>query len=130
VSFSFNETLVTTKDIVRAALGDTDEASALRSDEAILATLAMFDEASSPINATIGFLALSLANEYRRRVSSFSESGGISVSWADRVKGWDQLARDIHDRKVSFDPATIGGATWMAPVDLNLDILEPSLARW
>jgi hypothetical protein len=85
----------------------------------------MFAAASTPLDATIGFLAMSLANEYRRRVSSFSESGGISVSWADRVKGWDQLARDIRAGKIGFDPSTIGGASWMVPVDFNLDIYEP-----
>lgn len=131
MSFSFDETLPTTKDRVRAVIGDTNSAAPLRSDEAIAATLALYAGTASPVTDTVAFLALSLANEYRTRPDRVALADGSSYSWADRVKGWDQLARDIRAGKVAFD-AVIASATsessslWGAPVNYTTDVLEPA----
>jgi hypothetical protein len=128
VSFSYSESLGTTTDKVRAILGDI-ASPGLRSDEAILATALLFADSPSPLTETVSWLALSLANEYRTRPDRFSEQGGISVSWSDRVKGWDQLVRDIRAGKVSFDPAVVvlaGASSWQAPVAVSTDSLEPA----
>lgn len=94
---TFDLTLPTIKDRMRAALGDRDVPDgALRQDEEYYAQLAISgDEALAT-----AVMAEGLAVEYARRVDAFSESGGISVRWGERVKTWLALAKAIRDSYV------------------------------
>ena len=75
---------------VRAAIGDRDVPdNALRSDEEIDATIAL--SGGDELLAT-AILAEGLAAEYAQRVDAYSESGGISVRWSERVKTWLAIA--------------------------------------
>lgn len=44
--------------------------------------------------AGLSFLANMLVSTYSQRPDSFSESGGASVSWTERIKTW----RDVADK--------------------------------
>lgn len=129
MTWTYAEGMATTKDVVREAIGDTNAAAPLRSDERISATIVRFASASRPIDSTVAFLVSGLANEYRTRPSSFSESGGVSVSWADRVRGWDALVRSLAKGEITFEAgdAPIAGG-FAAPFDLTFDIYTPTLA--
>jgi hypothetical protein len=89
---TFALTLDTAKDRMRAALGDRDvPENALRQDEEFYAQLAISgDEA-----VATAVMAEGLAAEYAQSPDSFSESGGISVRWSERVKTWLALAAGI-----------------------------------
>jgi hypothetical protein len=84
--FSFDPTLPTARDRIRHLLGDTDAAQPLLADETIDAAVAQSGE--SLATAT---LAEGLAADYARRPSSFGTTG-LSVSWANRVPTWLELA--------------------------------------
>lgn len=92
---TFDLTLSTPTDRMRAAVGDRDVPdNALRADEEYEATYAL---AGGDERLAIAIVAEGLAAEYCQRVDSFSESGGISVRWGDRVKTWLALASGIRD---------------------------------
>jgi hypothetical protein len=98
MSATFDNTLSRTLDQMRAALGDRDVPdNALRQDEEYAAQLAISGDAA----LATAVMAEGLAAEYARRVDSFSESGGISVRWGERVKTWLALAKSIRDGSVT-----------------------------
>jgi len=98
---SFSTGLETATDRMRAALGDRDCTHPLRQDEEYEANLAL---AGDELLAT-AVMAEGLAAEFAQRVDAYSESGGISVRWSERVKTWLALAKGIRDGLA----AAIGG---------------------
>lgn len=102
MSFSFDDALITALDRVRDAIGDRDATDPLRSDEQIeqmlinagtTATATTID--SDAENAAVAILAGGLYREFARKPSSFSKSGGISISWGNRVAAWKSLAEGV-----------------------------------
>lgn len=89
---TFDETLPTAKDRLRRAVGDTAVPDgALRQDEEIFSVLALYpDEAVAQ-----AAIAEGLAVEFAQKPDSFSESGGVSVRWGERVKTWLALAATL-----------------------------------
>lgn len=101
MTFSYDPTLTTALDRVRHAIGDTDANAPLRQDDTIAAVL---DGVGGSETATVATtaetlaiidLASALAVEFARKPDSFSKSGGISVSWRERVKAWQTLASTL-----------------------------------
>jgi hypothetical protein len=91
---TYDQGLPTAKDRARFAVADLDVPdNALRQDENYYAVLALAGDE----RLGIALMAESLAAEFAQRVDSFSESGGISVRWSERVKTWLALAKTIRD---------------------------------
>lgn len=101
---SFSPTLDTAKDRMRDALGDRDVPDgALRQDEEYVARLSL---AGSEALATAQ-MAIGLASEFAQKPDSYSESGGISVRWSERIKTWLALADTL--QKALATTAGAGG---------------------
>jgi hypothetical protein len=115
--FSYDNTLFTALDRVRHALGDTDIDAPLRDDDTIEAVLIL---AGGTPDATVVTeaetiaiidLASALAVEYARKPDSYSKSGGISVTWRERVKAWQTLASTLRTSLVTTISVTEAAAT-------------------
>jgi len=92
LTYTFDPTKQTPKDRVRAAIGDRGPDDWQRSDEEIVATVDL--EGGDEILAT-AVLCEELAAEYAKRIDSYSESGGISVRWGERIRTWLALAENL-----------------------------------
>lgn len=101
LTYTFDPSLALPRDRVRAAIGDRDMADPLRSDQEVDATVAFCGEDELLATAV---LAEGLAAEYARRVDSYSESGGISVRWGERIRTWLVLAENL---RAAINAATI-----------------------
>jgi len=77
MAFTYDETLSTARDRVRFALGDTNEATPLLTDETIDARLAISTEAE-----TVAFLASGLAVQLGRQPERVTLPNGLSVSYS------------------------------------------------
>jgi hypothetical protein len=89
---SYDDSLSADLDKARALLGDTtnDAATELVTDDHIDAALALYAFAGG-----VAFLASELAARFAQKPGSVSLPGGLSVSWADRVKTWLALAAQM-----------------------------------
>lgn len=89
---SYDETLGTDLDKARALLGDTsdDSDTELLTDDHIEAVLTLY-----AFNGGVAFLARELAARFAQKPGSVSLPGGLSVSWAERVKTWLALATQM-----------------------------------
>ena len=89
---TYNPDLVTALDRVRFAVGDTDvEAdAAIKPDEEYLAVIAAED--TEP--GAIATMATALAAQVMQDPDSYSESGGISLKWSERIKTWLKIAEN------------------------------------
>ena len=92
LTYTFDPLLGTPTDRVRAAIGDRGPDDWQRSDEEIVATVDL--EGGDEILAT-AVLCEELAAEYAKRIDSYSESGGISVRWGERIRTWLALAENL-----------------------------------
>lgn len=95
MSATFDPTLPTHKDHIRLLLGDIHNSgtagvveNALREDEVIEALLTQCS-----FSETVARLADSLVAEFGQRPDSYSESGGLSIKWSERVQTWKELAQ-------------------------------------
>lgn len=88
----YDDTLPTDLDYARFLLGDTsnDAATELLSDAHIEAVLSRFT-----VNLAVGFMATGLAARFAQQPGSVSLPSGLSVSWAERVKYWKDLAAQM-----------------------------------
>lgn len=94
---SYDNSLATVLDRIRFTLGDTDvdpETNALKPDEEYLAVIA----ATASEEEAIALMAEALATQIMQDPDSYSESGGISVSWTQRIKTWLALADQYRTR--------------------------------
>lgn len=98
---TYDEDLLTALDRTRFTLGDTvvgldDDGNeqALKQDEEYLAVIAASDSESE----AIAIMAEALATQVMQDPDSYSESGGISVSWSSRIKTWLTLAEQYRSR--------------------------------
>lgn len=99
---SFSDTLETQLDQARFLLGDTtnDPSTELLTDDHIDAVLALY-----AFNPAVAFMAEGLAARFAQKVSSVGLPGGLSASWAERVKNWKDIAAQMRAGGV-----TSGGA--------------------
>lgn len=89
--FTYDSSLPTARDRMRAAVGDTDASNPLRYDETYDELLTYYeDEATATAK-----LARSLASQFARMPSSVSIPGGPSVSYGDRVRTLLDTAKSI-----------------------------------
>lgn len=118
MSATYNDTLPTDRDRVRAIIGATDvssEAAALVSDEHIDAVL----DWKQSLDGAVSFIAGELASQYAQQPGSVRLPSGLAVSWSDRVKRWSELAAS----------AASGGITNTASVTQVPVIYNPIAVR-
>lgn len=103
---TYNETLPTDLDKIRAILGDTDTTDAEHSDEHISAVLSI----QGSMNAAISFLANELVARYASMPIKWS-SDGTSMDYSNRLQVWKEIAssaRSDAGQSLTFVPATYG----------------------
>lgn len=98
---TYDPNLSTTTDQIRLYLGDTDIASAIFSNEEIVAIYAMEKTTLSAAAA----LASSAAARYARRVSTSID--GLSVQYSDMAKGFAALATRLR-QQMTEGPGGLG----------------------
>jgi hypothetical protein len=91
VTATFDPTLVTAKDRLRAALGDRDMTAPLRTDEEYWAQLALTPDE----RLATAVMAEGLAAEYAFQPTTVSNENG-TVSWAGRITAWQALAARLY----------------------------------
>lgn len=93
---TYNPELETALDRVRFAVGDTtvEDDAAIKPDEEYLAVIA----AEETEQAAIATMATALAAQVMQDPDSYSESGGISITWKDRIKTWLDIAKTASER--------------------------------
>lgn len=93
---TYNPDLLTALYRVRFAVGDTTVAddAAIKPDEEYLAVIAAEDSEE----AAVATMATALAAQVMQDPDSYSESGGISLTWKDRIKTWLSIAKDATAR--------------------------------
>ena len=89
---SYDDTLPTDLDKIRALLGDTsnDAATELLTDDHIEAMLSLYS-----FNAATATMAMSLAARFAQEPDRVTLPSGLSVSWSERVKYWLSLASQM-----------------------------------
>lgn len=83
---SFDPTLATDRDFARHVLGDTGT-NAFLPDETYDALLARFD-----LKGAIQSAAGALVAKYQNAPDHISESGGVTLTWKQRLEAWKKLA--------------------------------------
>jgi hypothetical protein len=126
---TYDQTLPAALDRVRFTVGDTivgldtqGNEQAIKPDEEYLAIL---DAAASESEA-IALVAEALATQMMQDPDSYSESGGISVSWSSRIKTWLALAESYRAR--SSVAVSSYGATMSHKPNRDCD-LDPEYRR-
>lgn len=92
---TFDASLGSLTDHIRLALGDTDTDAPLLQDETIAAKLAAL-----PYCEALAQLADGLATEFAQRPDQYEESGGVQITWSERVTAWQKLAADARAGKI------------------------------
>lgn len=136
---TYSPALATPLDRIRFTLGDTDvsvdetsgESNALKPDEEYLAVIALYsneDEATAT-------MAEALAAQVAQDPSSYSEGGGISLSWNERIRTWLAIAERLRTKLALAASATAsGGSVSVRPSRWGDDRLgeyeAPRFNRW
>jgi len=104
----FDPTLSTLKDHVRLALGDfhSEEISTLvenplLQDEVINAKLTAFGYAEA-----LAQLAEALIAQHGQKPDQYSESGGVTIKWGERVASWKLIADNARAGKIKVPSTT------------------------
>lgn len=92
---TFNPALTTNRDHIRLALGDTDTAAPLVDDATIDAMLARFGYLE-----VLAQLAGSLVTQFGQRPDEYGESGGVKMTWKERIQAWRDLASAARSGKI------------------------------
>lgn len=115
-TYSYDDTLPTEMDDVRARLGVTDisrsAASALISDEHIISVIA----AQGSIGRAVAYLARELALRFAQQIGRVTLPNGLSVAWPDRVAAWWALATDSTATNAASGGVVSGQLTTIAPI--------------
>lgn len=99
---TYDPTHLSVLDRVRFAVGDTDvsvdedsgESNALKPDAEYLAAI----DRNDIEQGAIAEMARALAAQVMQEPDKYSEAGGISLSWSDRIKTWLALADNADAR--------------------------------
>lgn len=101
---TYDQDLPAALDRVRFQVGDTvvgpdDDGveQALKPDEEYLAVIAL----TSSESEAIAVMAEALATQVMQDPDSYSESGGISVSWSNRIRTWMSIAEAYRARALT-----------------------------
>lgn len=112
---TFDISLASKRDHIRLALGDIDASSPLLVDETIDAKLSAFSYLEA-----LAQLAEALVAQFGQRPDEYSESGGLSIKWGERIAAWRKLAEDARSGKIEA-PTTAKTQRYGAAVkQLNL----------
>lgn len=89
---SFDATLPTDRDTVRALLGDTSGSGAteLVTDAYIDALLLLYS-----VTDTVAFIATGLAVRYAQQPTDITMPSGVRISWGKRIASWESLAAQM-----------------------------------
>jgi hypothetical protein len=98
---TFNPTLPTLKDHVRLAVGDTDTGAAMLADETITALLA-----AHTYPEALALCCDALVSLYGQRPSEYAESGGVKITWGERIEAWKDLAKRARAGKIATPTST------------------------
>lgn len=100
-SGTYDPTLAAALDRVRFAVGDTDveDDAAIKPDEEYLAVIA----AQETETGAIAEMARALATQVMQDPDSYSETGGISIKWSERIKTWMAIYENMTARTASVD---------------------------
>lgn len=124
VTGTFDPSLATPKDHIRLILGDTDEAHPLLADETIEGMLS-----AHPYGEALAQLAESLIAEYGQRPSEYGESGGVRLTWGDRVSAWRRIADDARAGKIQPPTSTRPARSGMAIQETAIQAQTPRTRR-
>jgi hypothetical protein len=104
----FDPSLPTLKDHVRLALGDKHDqptigvvSDALLQDAVIEAKITAVGYVQA-----LAELAEALASQYAQMPDQYSESGGLTLRWGERVSAWHALAAAARGGKIAIPGAT------------------------
>ena len=86
-TYTYDETLSSDRDVIRATLGDTDMSRPLLSDEHIAAV----QSRRTTVAATIAALASELVTRFALQPVRW-EADGLKVDYGERLSVWRQLA--------------------------------------
>ena len=100
MSASYSDDLTIGLNRARFLLGDTDTTTALLQDAAILAMLASFD-----YNEAVAQLAMGLASDAAQDPDSYEADGGLKLVFAQKIKTWQALAKDLRQNTQVTAPA-------------------------
>lgn len=89
MGFSYDAALVTARDRLRFAVGDTVADEVLLDDETYDAVLAWHGDNEDTATRAI---ASALLARYAREPDRIEDDLGLQVIWQNRLKGWQQLA--------------------------------------
>lgn len=107
MSATYDDTLPTDLDRVRAQLGDTDKDAALHSDAHIVAVLSL----QGSVALAVAFLARELVARYAVQPVR-KTADGLTVDYTGRIALWQALASEAATTAagggISFVPATYG----------------------
>lgn len=95
MAWTYDASLPSAKDRVRLALGDTNTANQLRSDETINALITAYGEAAAAAQ-----LADGLAAQFAQKPDSIGMDG-LTISWRERVRTWRELGSRLHGQIVA-----------------------------
>lgn len=116
MSATYDPTLASALDRVRFAVGDIDVVDtgdgspALKPDEEYLAVLAVEDTEQG----AVATMAMALAAQVMQDPDSYSESGGISLKWSERIKTWLKISEDAGIR-AGTSPTSAGSTQSSRP---------------
>ena len=121
---TYDASLTELKDYIRLALGDTAVATALLADETIEAMLA-----AHPYGEALAQLAEGLIAEYGQRPDEYSESGGVRLTWGERIEAWRRIADDARAGKIEPPTSTRLARPGMAVQELTKQAMTTRTAR-
>lgn len=120
MTWTYNPSQTTDKDIVRFKIQDTDTNDQLLSDEEIAAVLTQ----TGSVNAAAIASAEAIARKFARLATSKSFSTGqrtMTVSYADRVTAYQSLAADLRKQTARAVSPYLGGQSITEKDTINDD---------
>jgi hypothetical protein len=110
--FTYDPAKTDTRSKMRAVLSDTDAANPLKDDAEYDGWLALM-----PDWAATAALARQIAGDFARKVSSFSRSGGIAVSWLQsRITHYESIAATLEMQRALLVTDTSNGTILVGTV--------------
>lgn len=122
---TYDPTLATALDRVRFAVGDVDveDDAAIKPDTEYDAVILANDSEQG----AIAEMARALAAQVMQDPDSYSESGGISIRWGERIKTWLALADTASARA---EASGAGAGMTMGSRATRGATLLPEYGRW
>ena len=121
---TFDPTLATLKDHIRLALGDTNVNTPLLDDQTINAKLAAFSYCEA-----LAQCAEALISQFGQRPSEYGESGGVRITWGERISAWRKIVEDARSGRINPPTTTRAARSRIALQETSKQAQTPSTAR-